>query len=123
MPFFLSLSKVFFFLLKLSVKLVHCFTAEQHHDSKGTVNTKFEPILLDDSEATVIRPRMKEANERRLRSRDKDYYFRHMMSMRCKKTGSLLELWKHLKEEWVVSNISFQCSAFAHFFLSLSLKA
>lgn len=87
----------------MSVKLVHCFTGQPHRELKGTANIKFEPILLEDSEATVIRPRMKEENERRLRDRDQDDYFveKHMVCVRCKKAGGFLELWRHLKEEWV----------------------
>lgn len=101
---------IYFILLMVSVKLVHCFTAEPHREWRGAVNTKFEPILLEDSEAAVIRPRMKEANERNLRGRDEDYYLRHMVSVRCKKTGDFLELWKHLKEKWVMSNYFFPAS-------------
>jgi len=87
----------------LSDKLLHCFMA--HRESGSAVHTKFEPILLADSEATVIRPRMKEENERRLRVPKEDYYPRDrlMVCVRCKKTGGFLDLWRHMKEAWVIS--------------------
>ena len=85
----------------VSVQLVHCFTGERHRERKVTANTQFEPLLLEDSEAAVIRPRMKEENERRLRDRDQGAYVseKYMVCLRCKLAGGYTDLRKHLKEE------------------------
>jgi len=60
----------------------------------------FEPILLDESEAQLIRPRMRDARERVLR-RVSPYNFNSpvIVCAICKQRGSFLDLWLHLKKE------------------------
>ena len=69
----------------------------------------FEPILLDESEAQLIRPRMRDARERLLR-RASPYDFNSSSTMIvcaiCKQRGSFAELWLHLKQEWVIFSLS-----------------
>ena len=83
-----------------------------HRATEGSTKTTFKPILLEDSEATIIRPRMKEENERRLRVPNEDYYLRErsMVCVRCKRTGGFLDLWGHMKEGCVIPKYFFLAS-------------
>lgn len=61
----------------------------------------FEPILLDESEAQLIRPRMRDARERMLR-RASPYDFNSsivIVCAICKRRGPFEYLWSHLKRE------------------------
>ncbi|KIM49548.1 hypothetical protein M413DRAFT_21749 [Hebeloma cylindrosporum] len=82
----------------------HRFASDQHRDSTVTVKEIFKPVLLDESEASVVRPRMREEKERKLRDEEYNCYRNGMVCTRCKKTGNFLLLWKHFREEHKISN-------------------
>lgn len=60
----------------------------------------FEPILLNESEAQLIRPRMRDARERVLRRVSRhDSNNTVIVCAICKQRGSFTDLWLHLKQE------------------------
>jgi hypothetical protein len=62
------------------------------------LESAFEPILLDESEAQLIRPRMRDARERNLR-RASAYSSIVTVCAICKQRGSFVDLWLHSKQE------------------------
>ena len=65
------------------------------------METSLKVILLDELEAQLIRPRMRDARERMLR-RTSPYDFRsntEIVCAVCRRRGSFVDLWLHLKKE------------------------
>lgn len=70
---------------------------------------KYCPILLDEWEAQLIRPRIRDAHERMLR-RASPYDFNSsivIVCAICKRRGAFGNLWLHLKQEWVILSLSY----------------
>ena len=65
------------------------------------METGYKVILLDEWEAQLIRPRMRDGRERMLR-RASHYDFKsntEIVCAICKRRGSFVDLWLHLKKE------------------------
>jgi len=68
----------------------------------------YMPTLLDESEAELIRPRMREDHERKLRGGSAYPYGisrgnNEMVCTICNQRSSFQDLWQHVKRVWVTS--------------------